>query len=175
VVLADRLPKLAALFEAGLINEAVVRAIEYRTAMVTDDQAISRVDALVAEQVKVWGPLSVRKTEQAIDAIVDQVDPAALRRSRKSSCARDVTFGSPSDEPGYTSMWARLYGPAAVVLEQRVEEMARGVCEDDSRTLGGGAAKRWPRSALASPSWPANAVAPAAPRPRVMRVHRPPR
>jgi hypothetical protein len=136
VVLADRLPKLAALFEAGLINEAVVRAIEYRTAMVTDDQAISRVDALVAEQVKVWGPLSVRKTEQAIDAIVDQVDPAALRRSRKSSCARDVTFGSPSDEPGYTSMWARLYGPAAVVLEQRVEEMARGVCEDDPRTLG---------------------------------------
>jgi hypothetical protein len=136
VVLADRLPKVAALFEAGLINEAVVRAIEYRTAMVTDDQAIARVDALVADQVTRWGPLSARKTEQAIDAIVDQVDPAALRRSRNSSCARDVTFGSPSDEPGYTSMWARLYGPDAVVLEQRVEEMARGVCEDDPRTLG---------------------------------------
>jgi hypothetical protein len=136
VVLADRLPKVAALFEAGLINEAVVRAIEYRSAMVTDDQAIARVDAMAADQVTRWGPLSVRKTEQAIDAIVDQVDPAALRRSRNSSCARDVTFGSPSDEPGYTSMWARLYGPDAVVLEQLVEEMARGVCEYDPRTLG---------------------------------------
>jgi hypothetical protein len=33
-------------------------------------------------------------------------------------------------------MWARLYGPDAVVLEGRVEEMARGVCEDDPRTAG---------------------------------------
>jgi hypothetical protein len=33
-------------------------------------------------------------------------------------------------------MWARLYAPDAVVLEQRVEQMARAVCEDDPRTLG---------------------------------------
>jgi hypothetical protein len=142
VVLADRLPKVAALFEAGAINEAVVRAIEYRTAMVTDDQAIARVDALVADQVTRWGPLSARKTEQAIDAIVDQVDPAALRRSRNSSCARDVAFGSPCDEPGFTSMWARLYAPDAVVVKQRVEEMARGVCADDPRTRGSAAPTR---------------------------------
>jgi Domain of unknown function (DUF222) len=136
VVLADRLPKVAALFEAGLISEPPVRAIEFRTALVTDAEAIARVDALVAEQVSAWGPLSVRKTEQAIDAIVDQVDPGALRRSRKATCDRDVQFGSPSDEPGFTSMWARLYAPDAVMLEQRVEQMARGVCEDDPRTLG---------------------------------------
>ncbi len=136
VVLADRLPKIAALFEAGLISEMLVRAIEYRTALVTDDEAIARVDALLAAQVMAWGPLSVRKTEQAIDAIVDQVDPGALRRSRKATCDRDVQFGSPSDEAGFTSMWARLYAPDAVVLEQRVEEMARSVCEDDPRTLG---------------------------------------
>jgi hypothetical protein len=47
-----------------------------------------------------------------------------------------VVFGSPSDEAGFTSMWARLYGPDAAVLEQRLEEMARGVCKDDPRTLG---------------------------------------
>ena len=136
VVLSDRLPKVAALFEAGLINEAIVRTIEYRTGLVTDAQAIAAVDALVAEQVTAWGPLSVRKTEQAVDAIVDRVDPAALRRSRNSTCTRDVEFGSPSDEPGFTSMWTRLYAPDGVVLKQRLEEMARGVCEDDPRTLG---------------------------------------
>jgi hypothetical protein len=38
-----------------------------------------------------------------------------------------VQFGSPSDEAGFTSMWARLYASDAVVLEQRVEQMARGV------------------------------------------------
>ncbi|PXX05834.1 HNH endonuclease signature motif containing protein, partial [Mycolicibacterium moriokaense] len=79
---------------------------------------------------------SARKVEQAIDAIVDAVDPAALRRSRKATCDRDVQFGSPSDEAGFTSMWARMYAPDAVVLKQRVEEMARGVCADDPRTLG---------------------------------------
>ena len=136
VVLADRLPKVAALFAAGLISEVLVRTIEYRTDLVTDDEAIARVDVLVAEHVTAWGPLSAKKLEQAIDAIVDQVDPGALRRSRKTACQRDVQFGSPSDEAGFTSMWARLYAPDAAVLQQRVDEMARGVCQDDPRTLG---------------------------------------
>ncbi|MDT7731238.1 MAG: hypothetical protein QOK45_1491 [Mycobacterium sp.] len=136
VVLADRLPTIGAVFEAGLISEMLVRAIEYRTALVTDEAAIARLDELLAEQVTAWGPLSVRKLEQAIDGIVDRVDAGALRRSRKATCDRDISFGSPSDEAGFTSMWARLYAPDAVVLEQRVEQMARSVCEDDPRTLG---------------------------------------
>src|SRR5258708_33291667 len=82
VVLADRLPTIGALFGAGLISEMLVRAIEYRTALVTDGEAIARVDALLAEQVTPVAPLSVRKLEQAIDAIVDRGDPGALRRSR---------------------------------------------------------------------------------------------
>ncbi|HTI75436.1 MAG TPA: DUF222 domain-containing protein, partial [Mycobacterium sp.] len=90
VVLADRLPKIAALFAAGLIGEQAVRAMEYRTALITDAEAIARVDELLAEHVMAWGPLSVRKTEQAIDAIVDQVDPGALRRSRTTNTQRDV-------------------------------------------------------------------------------------
>ncbi|MBW8712441.1 MAG: DUF222 domain-containing protein, partial [Mycobacterium sp.] len=125
VVLADRLPKVAALFEAGLISEALVRTTEYRTALVTDPHAIEQVDALLAEQVMAWGPLSMRKTEQAIDAIVDQVDPAALRRSRKTSCHRDVQFGSPSDEAGFTTMWARLYAPDGEVLEGADRDVRR--------------------------------------------------
>src|SRR3954468_17285096 len=136
VVLADRLPRIAALFAAGLISEVLVRAIEYRTALVTDDEAIAQLDALLAEQVRVWGPLSVSKIEHAIDAIVDEVDPAALRRSRKSSCQRDVQFGSPSDEAGYTTMWARLSALDGEVLKERVQEMARSVCQDDPRTAG---------------------------------------
>ncbi|HEY6646150.1 MAG TPA: DUF222 domain-containing protein, partial [Mycobacterium sp.] len=111
VVLADRLPTVAALFAAGLISEVLVRTIEYRTALITDDEAIARVDVLLAEHVTAWGPLSAKKLEQAIDTIVDQVDPGALRRSRKTFSQRDVVFGSPSDEAGFTSMWARLYGP----------------------------------------------------------------
>src|SRR5882757_2112870 len=136
VVLADRLPTIGALFEAGVISEMLVRTIEYRTALVTDAEAIARVDALLAAHVTDWGPLSSRKVEHAIDAIVDQIDPGALRRSRNTTCGRDVRFGSPSDEAGFTSMWARMLAADAVVCEQRVEQMARSVCEDDPRTLG---------------------------------------
>jgi Domain of unknown function (DUF222) len=136
VVLADRLPTIAALFAAGLISEVLVRTIEYRTALVTDAQAIAAVDELLAEHVIAWVPLSARKTERAIDAIVDRVDPGGLRRSRTATCDRDVHFGSPRDEAGFTSMWARLYAPDAVVLQGRVEEMSRSVCQYDPRTLG---------------------------------------
>src|SRR5262249_30354085 len=136
VVLADRLPKVAALFEAGLIGEAVGRTIEYRTALVTDPDAVAAGDKLLAQQVTAWGALSGRKNERAHDTIRDEVDPGALRRSRKSTCERDVVFGSPSDDAGYMTLWARLYGPDGVVVRERVETMARGVCEDDPRTLG---------------------------------------
>ena len=61
-----------------------MRAIEYRTALITDPDAIARVDELLADHVTRWGPLSANKTEAAIDAIVDRVDPGALRRSRKA-------------------------------------------------------------------------------------------
>jgi hypothetical protein len=136
VALRDRLPNVAALFEAGLISDLLVRAIVWRTYLIDDPEAMANVDASIAEQVVAWGPLSVAKTEQAIDALVERFDPGALRRSRGSSQYRDVSFGSPSDEAGYTSMWARLLAGDAKVLEQRVNEIAGTVCEADPRTLG---------------------------------------
>jgi hypothetical protein len=135
VALRDRLPKVAALFEAGLISDLLVRAIVYRTALITDDDAMAAVDAELADQVRRWGALSITKTEDAIDALVERHDPAALRRSRASVSSRTVEFGSPEDPAGITSMWARLYAPDAALIEQRVEEMACSVCEADPRTL----------------------------------------
>ena len=135
VALRDRLPAVAALFEAGRIGDLLVRAIVWRTYLINDDEAMAAVDRALAEQVTRWGALSITKTEQAIDALVDEFDPGALRRSRDAMQQRTVEFGSPSDAPGTTSMWARLYATDAVVVQQRVEEMARSVCERDPRTL----------------------------------------
>ncbi len=136
VALRDRLPKVAALFERGLISDLVVRAIVWRTYLIEDPDAMANTDAALAEQVMTWGPLSARKTEQAIDALVERFDPGALRRSHDSTQYRDVKFGSPSDEAGHTSMWARLLTGDAKVLEQRVNEIAGSVCEADPRSLG---------------------------------------
>jgi hypothetical protein len=136
VALRDRLPQVAALFEAGLISDLLVRAIVWRTYLITDEAAMAAVDAALADQVRRWGALSIAKTEQAIDALVDYYDPGALRRSREDAAARTVEFGSPSDVAGTTSMWARLYAPDAMLIKQRVEEMARSVCDRDPRSVG---------------------------------------
>ncbi len=135
VALRDRLPAVARLFEKGLISDWLVRTIVWRTYLITDEAAMVAVDRALAAQVTRWGALSVAKTEAAIDALVDEFDPAALRRARDGATARTVEFGSPSDVAGTTSMWARLYSPDAVLIEQRVDQMARSVCEHDPRTL----------------------------------------
>ena len=96
VALRDRLPAVAALFEAGLVSDWLVRTIVWRTYLITDPAAMATVDAALAERVTRWGALSVAKTEAAIDALVDEHDPGALRRSRESAAGETVEFGSPA-------------------------------------------------------------------------------
>ncbi len=135
VALRDRLPAVAALFAAGLVSDLLVRAIVWRTYLITDEAAMAGVDAALAGRITGWGALSVAKTEAAIDALVDEHDPGALRRSRESKSSCTVEFGSPTDVAGTTSMWARLHSPDAALIEHSVEELARSVCESDPRSI----------------------------------------
>lgn len=135
VALRDRLPGVARLFEKGLVSDWLVRTIVWRTHLITEQTAMADVDRALAARVAEWGALSVAKTEAAIDALVDDYDPDALRRVRESASSPTVQFGSPTDVAGTTNMWARLYAPDAALLEQRIEDMARSVCEDDPRNL----------------------------------------
>ncbi len=136
VALRDRLPAVARLFEKGLVSDWLVRTIVWRTYLITDEAAMASVDAALAERITGWGALSVAKTEAAIDALVEEFDPAALRRSRESASSPTVEFGSPGDPPGTTTMWARLNSTDAVLIEESVEELARSVCEADPRRIG---------------------------------------
>ena len=135
VALRDRLPKVAALFEAGLINDILVRAIVWRTYLIDDATAMAAVDAELAEVITGWGPRSAPKVERAIDAIVDRHDPGALRRSRESGSSRTVEFGAPKDVPGITSLYARMNAADAAAMRARVEDLAHSVCEADPRSL----------------------------------------
>jgi len=136
VALRDRLPQVAALFEAGLISDLLARTIVWRTYLITDNDAMAAVDAALAQRVTRWGALSIAKTEAAIDALVDEHDPAALRRCREAASSPTVEFGSPADVAGTTSMWARLSAPDAALIEAVVDDVARSVCPDDPRGIG---------------------------------------
>ena len=85
VALRDRLPRVAQLFEAGVVSDLVVRTIVWRTYLITDAAAMAAVDAALAARITRWGAWSAKKTETAIDALVDAHDPAALRRCREAA------------------------------------------------------------------------------------------
>jgi hypothetical protein len=95
---------------------------------------VAALDQVIAERITAWGPLTEDKLTQAIDVWVDAIDPGAVRRTRSSARSRDFTVAETNPE-GTAAVFGRLLGPDAALLEQRVTAMARGVCEDDPRTL----------------------------------------
>ena len=134
--LRERLPRVAALFARGDASARVIGAITWRTDLVVDVDALASIDAAIADRATAWDALSQHKLDQAIDAILDRHDPEAVRRTQAGVRGRDVSFGGRNAETGTTSMWARLLGADAAVLERRLTRMAHAVCDDDPRTLG---------------------------------------
>jgi hypothetical protein len=135
VALRDRLPNVAALFVEGAISARLVAAIVWRTDLIKDEAALALADKTLAEEAILFGPLSVAKTDQAIDAIVDRYDPGALRRTRAAARGRDVVIDSPHSQDGTTNLWGTLYSTDAAMLDRRLTQMAHGVCDDDPRTM----------------------------------------
>jgi hypothetical protein len=134
VMLRDRFPRLAALFGRGLLSGRRAWKIEQRTRLLTDPDAVARLDAVLAERIIGWGPLSEWKLEQLLDAEIEKIDPAAVRTVREAVRERDFVIGQDT-ESGMTSYWGRMSGPEAAVARARITAMARGVCDDDPRTL----------------------------------------
>lgn len=131
-----RLPQVADLFMDGLISHRVCAAIADRTDLIQDQTALDLIDSAIAEHARAWGILSAYKLEKAIDAWVDRIDPGALHQARSRARDRDVQFGSQNDVAGSTSVHGRLFATDATLLDRRLMQMARGVCDDDPRTLG---------------------------------------
>ena len=57
VALRDRLPAVAALFEAGVVSDLLVHTIVWRTALITGEEAMAKVDAALADRIPVGGAL----------------------------------------------------------------------------------------------------------------------
>ena len=135
VALRDRLPRIAALFAKGAISARLAAAIVWHTDLIKDSQTLQIVDATLAGDAARFGPLSVTKTAQAIDAVVDRHDPGAVRRTRAGARGRDVVISQADSESGTAALWGSLYATDAAILDRRLTQMAHQVCDDDPRTL----------------------------------------
>ncbi|MEE3067561.1 MAG: DUF222 domain-containing protein [Actinomycetota bacterium] len=135
VALRDRLPRVAALFARGVVSARMATALVWRTDLITDPRTLQIVDAALASEAARFGPLSVAKSSQAIDAIVDRHDPAAVRRTRAATRGRDVVISPADSNSGTAALWGSLLATDAALLERRLTQMAHQVCDGDPRTL----------------------------------------
>ncbi|HEX5145370.1 MAG TPA: DUF222 domain-containing protein, partial [Mycobacterium sp.] len=103
--LRDRLPRVAAAFEAGTVSVRSVTTISRRSELVRDPEALAALDAALAERISTYGPLSQRKREAAVDVWVTAVDPDAVRRTSSGARGREVIVGSPDDRDGITGVF----------------------------------------------------------------------
>ncbi len=133
--LRDRLPQVAALFAEGTISARLASTIVWHTGLIKDPEALRLVDTTLAGDASRFGPMSATKTAQAIDAVVDQYDPGALRRTRAGARGREIVIGSSNDESATAHLWGSLFATDAAVLDRRLTQMAHEVCQDDPRTI----------------------------------------
>lgn len=133
--LAVRLPRVAALLEHGVISARVAAAIVYRTELV-DSAAQIEVDAEIADRAGDFTTLSESDLDLAIDAVIEELDPDAVRRFRKAAKSCDVQFGKLDDATGTKSLFGRLLAVDAEVAFRVLNAMAATVCRDDPRSKG---------------------------------------
>ncbi|MCW2653321.1 MAG: hypothetical protein JWR32_4297 [Mycobacterium sp.] len=132
--LDERLPKVAAVFATGEISLRTAKIIIARTLLAIDPDVLAGIDAEIADTITGWGPMSVDKTERAVDVIVTRRDPAARRRTADRVRSRHFTIDTtPNGQT--TSIWGELYSTDATLLDRRLTAMAHQVCEADPRTV----------------------------------------
>jgi hypothetical protein len=134
VALRERFPRVGAVFADGLIDYRMVRLIVTRGALVIDPDALRALDAALATALRDWEPMSVNKTEHAIDAFIAQVDPLAVRRTQTSARNRALDIVIDEDGSGMAQVFGTLFAHDAVALDARVDAMADTVCPSDPRT-----------------------------------------
>ena len=134
LALRTRLHNVSALLAGGTISARLARTIVWHTDLITDPTTLNLVDGALAADAARFGPLSVPKTAQAIDAIVARHDPAAVRRTRDEARDRHVTITNDDRGSGTAALWGRLFASDAAVLERRLAAIAAAVCEHDPRT-----------------------------------------
>ncbi len=133
--LHERLPRVEQLLTAGDLSYRLASVIVTRTSLATDPETMAKIDAAIAEHLHRWRGWSEAKIEKAIDYWVDRFDPHALRRTEVRARSRGVIVDRRSNGDGLSAISGDLYATDAAVLDERLDAMAKAVCDGDPRTL----------------------------------------
>ncbi len=130
--LIERLPKLGEVFAAGAVDFRVIRIVDFRTALITDEQALAAIDEMVAYKAPGWNALSDKKLAQLLDWMVLDVDPDAVRVAKDSDDDRHFEVGPAQN--GMAEIFGSVRATDGAALNARLAALAASVCRDDPRS-----------------------------------------
>jgi hypothetical protein len=130
--LLKRLPKLAAMFVAGLVDFRLIAAAIFRTDLIQDTDALATIDAQLAAKAPAWNKLSREKIAELVDWLVIDADPDAVRIAKQRDLDRHIEVGP--GQNGVAEIWGEVRGPDAAAFDAKLNELAASVCRDDART-----------------------------------------
>lgn len=130
--LIEAFPKLAEVVWNGEVDYRIVTQVDHRTGLVEDPEVLALLDQDLAVRAPTWNTLSRDKTAEAIDWLVTNLDPEAVRLSRRSDNDRYIDVNPGRD--GMAEITGSVRGPQGVAFDKKLDAIADSVCRDDPRT-----------------------------------------
>jgi hypothetical protein len=132
LALAERLPKLGALFAAGEVDFRVIAAVVFRSELMVDNDALSRLDTWLVRHAARWSRWSYTKIVELVDFWIQKLEPLAVRVAREADDDRQI--GVSWLPNGMAEIWGDVRAPEALAFDRRLNELADTVCPADPRT-----------------------------------------
>ena len=80
----ERLPKLAAVFNAGRVDFRIFATVAYRTGLIADPDVLALLDGQLARFARRWTSMSWEQVADLIDRWVAELDPGAVRSAGRA-------------------------------------------------------------------------------------------
>ena len=132
MALRDRLPKVGKVFQAGEIDYRAFQTVVFRTDLITDADALARVDTLLAVRLSRFPSLTRGRLTAEVDRVVAKADRDAVRRAREA--VRDRFVDVDTADTGMAFVTGSVLATAGRALDRRLDELARTVCDADPRS-----------------------------------------
>jgi hypothetical protein len=133
MAMRQRLPQVGKAFQAGDIDYRSFQTIVFRTDLITDADALAKVDQRLAVLVSRCSSLTGGRLSAVVDQVVANADPDAVRRA--ADAADDRFVDVIDHDAGMAWVTGNVVGAAGRAFDRRLEELAATVCEADPRTL----------------------------------------
>jgi hypothetical protein len=131
MALRERLPEVGRLFQAGGIDYRSFQTIVFRTDLITDAEALARVDARLAVWLSRNPSLTQGRLAAEVDRAVARADRDAVRRAKEAFRDRFVDV---TTDAHISYLTGNVLATAGQALDRRLNELAATVCEADPRT-----------------------------------------